>query len=86
MQTSNVSRLLLARNQAGKKGKPMNKQERYEQLRRITEAEDAEYNDELYTEQCLIFYELNPKHQYWRDTSPELTPRDVWGVDTSKYK
>jgi hypothetical protein len=64
----------------------MNKQERYEYLRSITEAEGAEYNHELYTEQCQLYYELNPRDQYWRDRLPNVAPRDVWKVDTSKYK
>lgn len=62
------------------------KQQRYEELRRITEAEDWQYDDEVYTEQCQLFYELHPEHQYWRDTDPNLAPRDVWGVDTSCYE
>lgn len=61
------------------------KQERYDYLRSINDPEDAPYNDELYTEQCQIFYELVPARQYWRDTNPSLTLRDIWGVDTSVY-
>jgi hypothetical protein len=61
------------------------KQERYDYLKSINDPEDAPYNDELYTEQCQLFYELYPEHQYWRDRSPHLTPRDVWCIDTSVY-
>jgi len=61
----------------------MRKQERYDELCRIDEEDNI--TDEQMTEQVQLFYELNPKRQYWRDTSPDLTPRTVWGVDTSKY-
>lgn len=61
------------------------KQERYEQLRSINDPEDATYNDELYTEQVQLYYELNPNRQYWRDTSPDISPQDIWGIDTSCY-
>lgn len=37
------------------------KQQRYEELRRITDAEDWQYDDELYSEQCQLFYELNDR-------------------------
>jgi len=57
------------------------KQERYDQL---AEKDENLTNEEL-EEQVQLFYELNPDVQYWRDTSPNLTPRDVWGVDTSCY-
>lgn len=60
------------------------KQQRYEELRRITDADDWEHDDEVYAEQCQLFYELNP-HE-WRPSNPSLTPRDVWGVDTSCYE
>lgn len=61
------------------------KQQRYEQLRSINDRDDIPYNDELYTEQVQLFYELNPDSQYWREESPNLTPKDVWGIDTSCY-
>ena len=61
------------------------KQERYDYLRTINDPDDAPYNDKLYTEQCQLSYELNPDRQYWRDRSPNLTPQDIWGVDTSVY-
>jgi hypothetical protein len=61
------------------------KRKRYEELYRLTESDDAEYTDEQLTERIRLYYELNPEDQYWRDTSPNLTPRDVWGVDTSCY-
>lgn len=61
------------------------KQKRYDYLRSITEAEGAEYDNELDTEQVQLYYELHPEDQYWRGTSPNLTPRDIWGVDTSCY-
>jgi hypothetical protein len=60
------------------------KQERYDQLVEQTE-EGKEYSDEQLTERVQLFYELDPSRQYWRDESPNLTPRDVWGIDTSCY-
>ena len=61
------------------------KQERYDYLRSINDPEDAEYNDELYTEQVQLYYELNPQDQYWRGGNPNLDPQSVWGIDTSCY-
>lgn len=60
------------------------KQERYDRLVEQTE-EGKEYSDEQLTERVQLFYELHPNRQYWKDTYPHLTPRDVWGVDTSCY-
>lgn len=61
------------------------RRERYEQLRKITEAEDAEYDDKLYTEQCQLFYELNPEDFKGIGARKGEKPRDIWGVDTSCY-
>lgn len=61
------------------------KQQRYEELYRLTEDENTEYTQEQLTERVQLYYELNPQDQYWRGTSPNLTPKDVWGVDTSCY-
>lgn len=61
----------------------MTKQERYDQLCEKEDHTDLS-RDEL-KESTQLFYELNPDRQYWLDHSPHLTPRDVWGVDTSCY-
>lgn len=60
------------------------KQERYDEL--CKKEEKGELTDAEMTEQVQLFYELDPSRQYWRDTSPNLTPCDVWGVDTSCYE
>ncbi len=57
------------------------KQKRYDDL----VAKDEELTDEELTERVQLFYELDPNRQYWRDESPNLSPRDVWGIDTSCY-
>ena len=62
------------------------KQERYDYLRSINEAEGAQPIDTLTAEQVQLFFELNPEEQWWREDSPNVTPRDIWGIDTSCYE
>jgi hypothetical protein len=59
------------------------KKKRYEWL--VQKTENFPYTDDELSERVQLFYELYPEHQYWRDSDPTLTPRDVWGVDTSVY-
>ena len=61
----------------------MTKRQRYEQLAQLER--DDTIQDEDLTEMVQLFYELYPESQYWRESSPDLTPQDIWGFDTSKY-